>query len=860
MAQDYYFNSHNPNNSNNGGATPPPKKPSDKKPQKQGQNQGAPNVRRPASAASGAHPSKNGQGRPDGRRKQTPANASVPQGESKGLSKTKMNLLKVVFGSLIVGAVTCFVVGLTVLIYSINTVNGDVILNLDTAKYEQAQTTFIYGKDEAGQEIELSRLHGTENRIWVDMENMSPYMKEAFIALEDKRFEKHNGVDWFRTLSAIIVHGGSQGGSTITQQLIKNLTDQKSVTFVRKFNEILSALNLEKHYEKDEIIEAYLNTIFLSQGCYGVETASITYFGKDISELNLAECASLAAITQFPSKYDPLRATRTVTSEDGTEKVNDYVQNNKARQIMCLDNMLDQGKITQAQYDEAVNYKLVFTNSPDYTGKSEAASAKTDQSKKEGQFNSYYVDFVIQQVAEKIAAKEGITLKKAQRMVNSGGYKIYAAMDYTVQSILEDAYENYAKMQDKTAQSSMAILDYHGRVAGIVGGVGEKTGDMVLNRATQSPRPPGSTIKPLAIYAPALELNNIWWSKLYADSPSRKSEEEPMLKGSGWPKNDHNVGGNGAKVTVQYALSQSLNTVPVRILDEIQFENGYKFITEKAHLSSASDSDLAYGPLALGSLTKGATSLEMAAAYQMFGNGGYYYEPYAFTKVVNSRNEIVFEVNAEKTRQQTLSPANATVMNKLLQTVATSNGTGAPYALESSYETFAKTGTTSGSKDRWFVAGSPYYVGAVWYGYDDPKTIVSDGNPAGYIWKYVMAKVHSAKQLAGQKFEVSSDAVQRKYCTETGLLAGNSCYNTAYGWYDSNNLPNYCNNKHSGASSSGESSSTGSAATTNSAGGENSGGEAKTEPPATTPPATEPATTSPNSGAGQPTSAAGANQ
>lgn len=858
MAQDYYFNSHNPNNANNGG-TPPQKKPPQRN-NSAGDKKRAPS---PNAQAKRGIPLNGNPPRPAAQppQKKAPSNrpplvrsnpellkkdlpkkkkpSRPPVEEQPGMSKTKLNILRAVFGGLVVCAFTVLVVGLTVLIYSINTVNGDIMLDLDTEKYAQAQTTFVYGKNEAGEEIELARMHGTENRIWVDMENMSPYMKDAFIALEDKRFNNHHGVDWFRTLSAIFYHGGNQGGSTITQQLVKNLTNQKSITYVRKFNEILTALNLEKHFEKDEIIEAYMNTIYLSEGCYGVQTAAVTYFGKDVSELNLAECATIAAITQFPSKYDPLRATRTVLDKEGNEKIIDYVAANKERQEMCLLNMLKQGKITQAEYDEAMAYKLVFTNSPEYTGKSALATAATDKNREEKEYNSYYVDFVIEQVAKELAAKEGIRENRALKRVISGGYKIYAAMDYTVQKTLEDVYENYTTFADREAQSAMTVMDYKGRVVGLVGGAGEKNANMILNRA-ESKRPPGSTIKPLSIYAPALELNAITWSKIYRDSPSRKSEEEPLLKGSGWPHNDSNEGGGGTPTTVQKGLQRSFNTIPVQILTEIQFEASKTFLEEKAHLTTLDENDAAYGPLALGSLTNGATVLEMTTAYQMFGNGGYYYKPYAYTKVVNSKNEIVLESKPEETKEQVLSPANATVMNKMLQTVAASGGTGYPYRLNGNYEMIAKTGTTTGSKDRWFIAGTPYYVAAVWYGYDTPKTIETYGyNPAGRIWQAVMNQIHKAKDLSAQTFEISPEAVQRKYCTESGLLAGKGCTRTLSGWYASNNLPGYCNQQHSGGSDSNTNSNTNSS----------SNNQVNNNVPTTEAPVAPPeTTTAPNSG------------
>ena len=259
--------------------------------------------------------------------------------------------LRILLGFVLVVAVVFIVCFSVIAIYGYSFVHGDPVFNLTEEKYSQNQTSFIYGYDSDGNQVELTRLHGEENRIWVNLDDMSPHLKDAFIAIEDQRFEKHHGVDWIRTIGVIVKPSNSgQGGSTITQQLIKNLTDEKDVTIVRKFNEILSALNLERNYSKDEIIEAYLNTIYLSEGCYGVKTAAETYFGKDVSDLNIAECASITAITQFPGKYDPLRKP----------------ENNRQRQLRILEEMLSQGFITQEEYDEAVAYEMVFTNSENY--------------------------------------------------------------------------------------------------------------------------------------------------------------------------------------------------------------------------------------------------------------------------------------------------------------------------------------------------------------------------------------------------------------------------------------------------------------------------------------------------------------
>lgn len=424
--------------------------------------------------------------------------------------------LRILLGFVLVVAVVFIVCFSVIAIYGYSFVHGDPVFNLTEEKYSQNQTSFIYGYDSDGNQVELTRLHGEENRIWVDLDDMSPHLKDAFIAIEDQRFEKHHGVDWIRTIGVIVKPSNSgQGGSTITQQLIKNLTDEKDVTIVRKFNEILSALNLERNYSKDEIIEAYLNTINLSEGCYGVKTAAETYFGKDVSDLNIAECASIAAITQSPGKYDPLRKP----------------ENNRQRQLRILEEMLSQGFITQEEYDEAVAYEMVFTNSENYQG---SQVSDSESGSNENKIDSYYVDYVVKTVLEDLQ-KMGYTERKAKSLLYGGGLKIYTAVDFDVQNALEDVYENYKRMPDETVQGAMVVMNYEGRVLGLVGGTGEYSGSLELNRAFQSYRQPGSSIKPLSVYGPAFEksLNDdsvdIYWSTLIDDRPLKEVDGKMCL-------------------------------------------------------------------------------------------------------------------------------------------------------------------------------------------------------------------------------------------------------------------------------------------------------------------------------------------
>ncbi len=707
-----------------------------------------------------------------------------PPQKQKTESQIRLSIfLRVILGFVMVCGVVGIVCFSVIAIYGYSVVYGDPVFDLTEEALSQNQTSFVYGQD-GDNIVEITRLHGEENRIWVDLEEMSPYMRGAVIAAEDKRFEKHHGVDWIRTIGVMVKPSNSgQGGSTITQQLIKNLTDDNAVTYVRKFNEILRALNLERNFSKDQILEAYLNTICLSNGCYGVKTAAERYYGKDVSNLNAAECAALTAITKAPTYYDPLQNP----------------ENNRVRQEWILGEMNSKELkfLTDDEYKEAMDYKMVFTNSKDYKG----SQLKDNNSKKDrDDITNYYVDYVITTVQEDLQ-KMGYTKKKAHDMVYGGGLKIYSAIDFDVQESLEDVYENYKRMPDETVQGAMCIMDYEGRVMGIIGGTGKNKGAMLLNRATQSTRPPGSSIKPIAVYGPALQKSledddvNIYWSTIIKDAPLMVVEGEP------WP---HNQGGgySNKNMTLQQGLADSKNTISARTLDKIGVDYAYDMLTENFHLSTTdSVRDVDYGPLAIGSLTYGATVLDMTAAYVAFGNGGYYYEPYCYFKVEDSKGNVIIEKKPEQTKQEALSENTAGVMNKLLQTVMT-QGTGTSYKL-SGIECFGKTGTTNDDKDRWFVGGTPNYVAAVWYGYDTPKEVhySLSGNPSGTIWKTVFSEIYEKMDKKNvdykTKFSVPDGVIQRSFCPICGKLSsGDAVGYQSYGWFDENNLPGYCGGGH----------------------------------------------------------------
>ncbi len=701
---------------------------------------------------------------------------------------------------------TCLIVFGYVFINILTVMNGDPIINLEVEKNNQNQTSFLYAAGSDGKEMEILRLHGSENRIWVDMDKIPQCTRDAFVALEDKRFEEHHGVDWIRTVGVMAKPENSgQGGSTITQQLVKNITGNNEVTYVRKYNEIITALNLEKNYSKEQILEAYMNTLYLGQGCYGIETAAETYFGKSASELNIAESACIAAITKKPYTLDPIK----------------NIEKNRVRQVKCLKDMLEQGKITQEQYDEAYNYDLIFTTDEDYVPSAEELERQKnkEEAKGDNKFNSFYVDFVIEQLTDHLQKELGCSYKEATGMVYGGGLKIHTAVDLDVQKKLENIYINKTNWFDKKAQSATTVMGYNGRVVAIIGQAGEKEGNLVLNRASKSPRPPGSTIKPLSAYAPGIEEGEIYWSSYVLDYALK-------YQGQLRPKNYSGSYGSGGNVSVQVALAKSLNTIPARIIyKNLGFKTSFSWLKDKFHISTIVDKDADLSPLSVGAMTYGITSLELTAAYAAFGNGGYYYAPYSYYYVEDSTGKVILD-NRNPKGEQIMSAETADVMRHLLETVTTSSyGTGYKYKTKN-FDNYAKTGTTDNKYDKWMVGGTPYYVAATWYGYDIPKTIYcsDNDNPAGAIYKTVMNKIHEGLDT-DVEFEDTGNVVKKYYCTSTGKLASSSCYSTAVGWYNADDLPGYCRGHyHSKSDDDDSGSDSSSSGGSESSGGDSSGG------------------------------------
>ncbi|MBR4868016.1 MAG: transglycosylase domain-containing protein, partial [Clostridia bacterium] len=548
--------------------------------------------------------------------------------------------------------VICLVVaaGAAYLFYGI-----DDTIDKDLNNLELAYTTLIYAKDGNGDWQEISSLHGSENRVWTEYDDFSPYLTDAVISLEDKRFPAHRGVDWKRTVSAFVntfvdLYGGRQGGSSITQQLVKNLTGDNEISATRKVQEIMRSLRLEKEYTKATIIECYMNTVHFGNGCDGIETAARFYFNKGAKELSLLECAALAATIQTPNSINPI---------DGPEE-------NKDRREACLKIMLEEEYISQEEYDSALKEELkVVDHGKD--GKDGSSTAP---------INSYFVDALIENVIEDLMEEKNITYEEAEELIYSGGYRVYSSLDQRVQNALDSVYNdpsnfpsNYSGVR---AQAAQTVMDYNGHIVGIAGGVGKKTENRSLNRAYQSTRQPGSSIKPLGVYAPAIEYNMLTYSSHIYDFHLR-------VGGGYYPR----AAGSGAMVTTQRAVQSSLNSPAVRVCNELTPQKSYDFLRKRFNISTVVGSektadgtiisDKNLSALALGGMAHGVTVTEMTAAYATFGNLGQYYEPKTYYAVYNSFGDLVLSQEEEGT--QVISPGTANVMNRILQTVVT-GGTG----------------------------------------------------------------------------------------------------------------------------------------------------------------------------------------
>ena len=690
-------------------------------------------------------------------------------------------VLGYIFSALVTLMLVCLVTGIIVAcvfsIYVSNYIDPTIDESLlVTGKSEQTTKIYYYEftdrTNRAGTAVELEdqRIYGAENSLWASYDEIPTYLREAFIAIEDKRFMSHKGVDWRRTAGAVLnfflgFDDSSYGGSTITQQLIKNLTGNNEPTIQRKVQEILTALNLEKVKSKEEILELYLNIVPLSQNCVGVRAAANTYFGKELSELTLAECASLAAITKYPTKYDPMQNP----------------ENNLKRRDDILDQMQRQGKISEAEMEQALAEPLHLRENTD----DDTAVADS-----EARLNSWYVDTVICDVRDDLMEKYGISSEIASNMINSGGLSIYTLMDPKVQSAMEEVYADEESFPENAggvpAQSAMAVVDPDtGDLLGVVGARGKKQGNLVLNYATQTQRAPGSSLKPLSVYGPALEEGIITYGSVYDDTPLWFNGNTP------YPKNLPDV--YKGLTTINSAVERSVNTVAMKVLEDLTIDKSYDYLKNRLGFDYLVDygedgsgrgyTDKGLAALALGQLNFGVTVRDLAAAYTAFANDGIYSKCHSYLYVYDSAGNLLLSNDSDK-GEVVFGESTAYIMTKMMQNVM-NNGTGRSVTLRKTVDVAGKTGTAGNDYDRWFVGYTPYYIGAVWYGYSYPKSLSNlKSNPSNTLFDLVMTKLHEdvineakdgGEALRTFEDDRPAEVVEVTYCKDSGKLMTDAC-------------------------------------------------------------------------------------
>lgn len=607
----------------------------------------------------------------------------------------------------------------------------------------------------------------------IKVENIPKRLKNAYVAIEDERFYTHHGVDIKRTASAIasyLIHFGSSsfGGSSITQQLVKNYTGDSTDSIKRKVTEWWKALIIETSLSKDQILDAYLNVIYVGPNTYGVGAGAKYYFNKSVNDLTLEESAFLAGINHAPNSYNPFK------EKDNSDRI-------KKRTKIVLNKMKELEYITNEECNDAcekVEQGLKFS--------------KGEIQVEEGVY-SYHTDALISEVIEDMEKKFNISKNFATNYLNLSGATIYSTQDSKIQNETEKEFNNkryQLPSQDgkNHSQAAMVIMDHkNGNVVSCVGGLGKKDLARPFNRATQSVRQTGSAMKPLCILAPAIEEKLITASTIIDDTEKDFTTE--------FENDYHPTDYNKAlgKITVRRATESSQNIPFVKIMEKLTPKKSIKYL-EKMGITTLTEKDNNL-PLSLGGLEKGISPLQMAGAYSMIANDGLYIEPTFYSKVVKNDGKTLIKSKQKKTR--VISKETAFIIKEILTQPVLGNDGTATYCRISGMDVSAKTGTTDENYDRWLCGFTPYYSAVTWYGFDQNESIhFNQQNPAGLIWSNVMKNIH--KGLSKKTYEKPKKVTSILICPETGKIATENCPNAYIEYFLVSTVPELCN-KHKGA-------------------------------------------------------------
>lgn len=729
------------------------------------------------------------------RRKNMPNRAVHPRARSIFKARTKKPnfVLSVAATTIRLSFIIALCVGLALLgaVIGIAKAFVDTAPTLDLAALDaQDKTSFIY--DSEGNLI--TDYKGTEDRIMVSIDEIPEMLQNAFIAVEDARFYEHNGVDVKRIAGALVANftsGSTQGGSTITQQLIKQTVLSSEQSYKRKLQEAYLAMELETRYTKKQILESYLNTIFLGGSYYGVRVAAYGYFGKELDQLTLRECAMLAGLTRSPNYYNPrsnfyTRNTEGSNTPDITNNRTDYV----------LRQMRENGLITAQQYNAALDRSTasVLEKSP----------ASTDM-----YAYPHYVEYAISDVVDTFLDLNGLEDTSANRYamenkLRTGGYSVYLCLDTEIQEIVEDTLANwsdYPRLRDPSdkvyqsrnadgtyteieqPQAAACVFDYRtGELKAIVGGRYKPTTRKTLNRASGMTMPVGSSIKPLTVYAPAIDLGASPASIAY-NMPVPISGWKDSSGKDSWPKN---YGGGGYKGPQSFrsALRNSYNTAAAQILMTYV---GVSRSVEYLHLMGIPDKNINADPFGLALGSSGITPVQMAVAFGTIANKGVYQQPLSFSRIVDSNGNVVVDMHQQQDRHQVFKPSTAYLVVDMLKE-AVQSGTGTKAKI-SSQVVAGKTGTNSDSKGVFFAGMTGWYSASVWIGHDNYKALSSKatgGNAAAPLWQSFMEKIHKAKNLDSREIIDGTPSdynlVRVTTCGVSGQLATDACYNDVNGY------------------------------------------------------------------------------
>ena len=732
-----------------------------------------------------------------------------------------IRIMQVIGTLFLIGMITGIFLICYAAVYVKTVIMPQTYLNLD--EYTLNENSIIYYRDRnTDQWKELATLVGKENRELVEYTDIPQDLINAFVAIEDKRFWSHSGVDWRRTAAGLVYMftGHSiQGGSTIDQQLIKNLTNYKDVTVNRKILEIFTALELENNYSKEVILTVYLNLIYMGNGCSGVQAASQFYFGKNVWDLDLAECASLAGITNNPSLYAPYGEVEVVryqcqnpdclvysdekeevcsvcgekdSFDDGTVWTNRDFNKDRQERILremakTVERVRPEPYITEAERDAAIAERLVFSRDKRTDG-SDQEDPDAQESSKSSVMYSWYVEAVIDEAIDALMEARGISREAATKLVYSGGLSIYTPFDPDVQSAVDTIFNDRSNLDyvsSRTGQRLMASITMVDNESGYVVAIGntvEKTVDRGLNPAVDTVRQPGSAIKPLSVYSPALEMGLITPATVVDDNPL-------LLDGKAWPVNVTYTW--RGLTTVLDGVSKSLNTVALRVLDMVTPQASYDFMLEKYGITTLEPgreingiymTDITRATLSMGGLTYGLTTFESAAAFATFPRNGAFTPPTTIEEIKDASGKTV--INNSHTTQFVIKPSTAYYINALLtNAVIEVDGTSAHAALMTGQTAAGKTGTTSDRYNLWFNGYTPYYTASVWTGFTNDEEVPAVSalglNPSVYLWKKVMDIVHEGKENRG--YDVPGELSVYQICIDCGKLATANCANDVRG-------------------------------------------------------------------------------